>query len=173
MVCHELPVLYEVPFWASAVPSGRCRATPKHHILYEIFPDASARALEAAQGPTITSVRRRLVPTPRARNRAGAAQHLAEICLMWRRGRGHIIVERAGLGFWDVPIRECRDDEAAPVTAASRHVDFITDAYLTMWLSALTIDQDLSPLAGALRLGPRLEHAGNVEPHIQTDHSRS
>jgi hypothetical protein len=64
-----------------------------------------------------------------------------------------------------------RRDKNPPVPGPSAgDFDFVTHVYLTMRLAAVTVDDDFAPLASALGLGTCLEHAGNVKPHIQTNH---
>ena len=45
----------------------------------------------------------------------------------------------------------------------------IAGAESSVRLCGLTVHVDLAALAGFLRLGPRLEKARDVEPHVETD----
>ena len=107
---------------------------------------------------------------PGTRDRACASQELAKLCLFRSRRGRHVVVESAGLGLREVGIGYRRDNNSQVLGPAARDFDFVTHVYFTMGFAAVTVDYDLAPLASALGLGTCLEHAGNVEPHIQTNH---
>ena len=133
----------------------------------------SVCTLEAAHGAPGTPVGRRLMGFSGTRDRSCASQHLAKLRLVWERRGRDVVVESAGLGLREMRIGYRRDDKPAIVGATSGDFDLVTHVYLTMGLATVTVDRDLASVAGALGLGTCLEHAGDVKPHIQTDHRRN
>src|SRR5437899_9046824 len=58
-------------------------------------------------------------------------------------------------------------DHAEPAAAAAGDHDLVARPHHPVGTRGLAVDVDLPPAAGALRLGPRLEEAGDVEPEVE------
>jgi len=71
-----------------------------------------------------------------------------------------------------VPIGERPHDHALLAPERATDLDLVPDMQYAMRLRGLTIHVELAALAGFLRLGPRSEQAGDVEPDIEADARR-
>jgi hypothetical protein len=68
-----------------------------------------------------------------------------------------------------VPIGHRPHDDALAAALRAGDLDDVAKPHLAVRLGAVAVDGDLAALAGALRLGPRLEEARDVEPDVEAE----
>ena len=83
-----------------------------------------------------------------------------------RRLRRDVIVEHLRRGFRYMPVNDDADDEVLVARVGSGDSNAIAFVDHAIWLGALTVDFDLSTLAGALRSRSSGEKARDVKPNI-------
>jgi hypothetical protein len=101
------------------------------------------------------------------------ALHLPQLDFFRCGGGRQIVVEFPRLGPGNVPVGEAANHDLLLPAERPPDLDLVTDAHNPMWFRRLTVDVDLAVLAGFLRLGPRPEQAGDIEPHIETNLGRN
>lgn len=89
-----------------------------------------------------------------------------------RRCRRPILVQQSCLGLRQRSLRKREDYDDLRSARGPRDSNFVAGMDGAMRLSRGAVHVDLAGLARALRFGPRLEKAGNVEPHVETDVAR-
>ena len=77
--------------------------------------------------------------------------------------------ELAGLGLRDMSIGQPSHDDALLPAERPADQQFVAGAEQAIRLRRLTVDVDLSTLAGVLSFGPRPEQARDVQPDVEAD----
>ena len=93
----------------------------------------------------------------------------AHLELLRRRLRRHVVIERLRFGFPDVLLEDDAHDHVLEAAGAAADADAIALTNLAIRLGMVVVDVHLAAFAGALRLGPRLEQARDVEPDVEAE----
>ena len=80
-----------------------------------------------------------------------------------------VVIELARTAFADIGRFEFDDLDDFPPAAASPNDDVVPRSYLSVGLSVVTVDLDLSTPAGSLRLRAGFKETGHIEPNIESN----
>jgi uncharacterized tellurite resistance protein B-like protein len=115
---------------------------------------------------------RTLVGRGRGRELPRLPEQIQNRLLLGRGRRCDVLIQRAGLGFGNVPIREPAHDDLLLASEGPGDDQRVSNLDVAVRLRALALDLDLPALARALRLRSRFEETRDIEPDIDPDTGR-